>query len=192
MPLKIMPLRKAFRANCIHHNFFVTDEYKKDILECVSLFYVPKLGKWQLLKQVVCDRLTLVDSYAKDAVESECDENSEHATIIHDGDFLCAVKHHIDGELNWKAVHQICMYSAEMDVGEDDEVTLRRKYRSSKTKLLSLLRILEMDKDTAHWESRRMVKNALAVMHYFKHVLYNVEYGEKYLDGETLSHVKNC
>jgi hypothetical protein len=42
--------------------------------------------------------LTLIDSYAKEAEESECDDNIEHATIIHDDDLLCAVKHHMDGE----------------------------------------------------------------------------------------------
>jgi hypothetical protein len=193
MPLKLMPLRKAYRADCIHHKRFVTDKYKKDILECMSLFSMPKLGKWQLLKQAVCDRLTLLDSYAKDAAESECDDKSEQATIIHDDDLLCAVKHHMDGELNWKAVRQMCMYSAGMDVGTDDDATSRRKYRSSRTKLLSSLRILGMDKDTAHWEERRrMVADALAVIHHFKHVLYIVEYGEKYLDGDTLSRVENC
>jgi hypothetical protein len=193
MPLKRMPLRKAYRADCIHHKLFVTDKYKKDILECMSLFSMPKLGKWQLLKQAVCDRLTLLDSYAKDAAESEYGDNIEHGTIIHDYDLLCAVKHHMDGELNWKAVRQICMYSADMDVGQDDDVTSRRKYWSSRTKLLSSLRILGMDKDTAHWEERRcMVTNDLAVIHHFKHVLYIAEYGEKYLDGDTLSRVENC
>jgi hypothetical protein len=103
--------------------FFVTDKYKKDILECMSLLSIPKLGKWQLLKQSVCDRLTLLDSYAKDAAESECDDNSEHATIIHYDYLLCAVKNHMYGELNWKAVRQMCMYSADMDVGHDDDVT---------------------------------------------------------------------
>jgi hypothetical protein len=46
MPLKIMPLRKAYHDDCIHRIFCVTDEYKKDILECMSLFSMPKLGKW--------------------------------------------------------------------------------------------------------------------------------------------------
>jgi hypothetical protein len=93
----------------------------------------------------------------------------------------------MDGELNWKAVSQMCMYSADMDVGQDDDVTSRREYRSSRTKLLSSLRILGIDKDTAHSEKpRRMVEDALALIHHFKHVLYIVEYGEKYVDGETL------
>jgi hypothetical protein len=141
----------------------------------------------------VCDRLTLLDSYAKDTAESECDDNSEHATIIHDDDLLCAVKYHMYGELNWKAVRQMCMHSADMDVGQDYDVTSQRKYRSSRTKLLSSLRILGMDKETAHWEERRrMVADALAVIHHFKHVLYIVEYGDKYVDGDTLSHVENC
>jgi hypothetical protein len=159
----------------------------------MSLFFMPKLDKWQLLKQAVCDRLTLLDSYAKDAAESECDNNSEHATIIHDHNLLCAVKHHIDGELNWKAVRQMCMYSADMDVGQDGGMASRRKYRSSRTKLLSSLHILGIDKDIAHWEDlRRVVADVLAIIHHFKHVLYIVEYGEKYLDGDTLYHVGNC
>jgi hypothetical protein len=84
------------------------------------------------------------------------------------------------------------MYSAGMDVGQDDYTTSRRKYRNSRTKLLSSLRI-HGDKDTAHWEERRrMVTDALAVMHHFKHVLYIIEYGEKYVDGDTLSRVENC
>jgi hypothetical protein len=146
MPLKLMPLRKAYHADCIHHKLFVTNKYKKDKLECMSLFSMPKLGNWQLLKQAVCDRLTLLDSYAKDAAESECNKNREHATIKHDDDLLFAVKHHMDGELNWKAVRQMCMYSADMDVGQDDDVTSQRKYRSSRTNLLSSLRILGMDR----------------------------------------------
>jgi hypothetical protein len=85
-PLKLMPLCKAYRADCIHDKLFLTDKYKKDILECMSLFSMPKLGKWQLLKQSVCHRLTLLDSYANYVVEYECDDNSEHATIIHDDD----------------------------------------------------------------------------------------------------------
>jgi hypothetical protein len=98
----------------------------------------------------------------------------------------------MDGELNWKAVRQMCMYSADMDIGQDYDVTSRRKYRSSITKLLSSLRILGMDKDTAHWEERRrVVVDALAVIHHFKHVLYIVEYGEKYVDGDTHSRVDN-
>jgi hypothetical protein len=49
-----------------------------------------------------------------------------------------------------------------------------------------------MDKDTAHWEElRRMVADALTVIRHFKHVFYIVENGEKYLDGDTLSRVKN-
>jgi hypothetical protein len=171
----------------------VTYKYKKDILECMSLFSMPQLGKWKLLKQAVCDRVILLDSYAKDAAESECDDNSEHATIIHDEDLLCAANHHMDGELNWKAVRQMCMYSADMDVGTDDDATSRRKYWSSRTKLLSSLRILGMDKDTAHWEERRrMVADALAFIRHVKHVLYIVEYGERYLDGDTLYRVENC
>jgi hypothetical protein len=193
MPLNIMPLRKAYRADYTHHKLSVTDKYKKYILECVSLFSMPKLGKWQLLKQAVCDRLTLLDSYAKDAEESECDNNRKHATTIHYDDLLCAVKHHMDGELNWKFVRQMCMYSADMDVGTDDDATSQRKYRSSRTPILSSLRILGMDKDTAHWEERRrIVADALACIHHSKHVLYIVEYGEKYLDGDTLSRVDNC
>jgi hypothetical protein len=97
MPIKLIPLRKAYHADCIHHKLFVTDKYKQYILECMSLFSMPKLGKWQLLKQAACDRLTLLDSYAKDAAGSECDDNIEHATIIHDDDLLRAVKHHVDG-----------------------------------------------------------------------------------------------
>jgi hypothetical protein len=150
MPLKLMPLRKAYRADCIHQKLFVIDKYKQDILECMYLLSMPTLGKWQLLKQAVCDRLTLIGSYAKDAAESECDDNSKHAKIIHDDDLLCAVKHHMDGELNWKAVHKRGRNSADMDVGTDDDATSRRKYWSSRTKLLSSLRILGMDKDTAH------------------------------------------
>jgi hypothetical protein len=99
----------------------------------------------------------------------------------------------MDGELNWKTLRQMCMCSADMDVGQDDDVTSRKKYRSSRTNLLSSLRIIGMDKDTAHWEERRhMVADALAVIHHFKHVVYIVEYGRKYLDGDTLSRVKNC
>jgi hypothetical protein len=80
-----------------------------------------------------------------------------------------------------------------MDVGQDDDVNSRRNYRSIRTKLLSSLRILGMDKDTAHWEERwRMVADALAVIHHFKHVLYIVEYAKKYLDGDTLSRIDNC
>jgi hypothetical protein len=159
----------------------------------MSLFSMPKLGKWQLLKQAVCDRLTLLDSYAKDVAESECDNNIEDATIIHCDDLSCAVKHHMDGELSWKYVRQIWMYSADMDVGQDDDVTSRRNYRSSRKNLLSSLRILGMDKDTSHGEERRcMVTYALAIIHHFKHVLYIVEYGEKYVDGDTLSRVENC
>jgi hypothetical protein len=46
---------------------------------------------------------------------------------------------------------------------------------------------------TAHWEERRrMVADALAVIHHFKRVMYIVEYGDKYLDGDTLSRVENC
>jgi hypothetical protein len=87
----------------------------------------------------------------------------------------------------------MCMYSADMDVGQDDDLTSRRKYRSSRTKLLPSLRILGMDKDKSHWEERRrMVADALAVIHHFNHVLYIVEYGEKYLDGDALSRVENC
>jgi hypothetical protein len=87
----------------------------------------------------------------------------------------------------------MCMNSADMDVGTDDDATSRRKYRSSRTKLLSSLRILGMNKDTAHWEERRrMVADALALIHRFKHVLYIVEYGERYFDGYTLSRVENC
>jgi hypothetical protein len=37
-----------------------------------------------------------------------------------------------------------------------------------------------------------MVADALAVIDHFKHVLYIVEYREKYLDGDTLSRVENC
>jgi hypothetical protein len=37
-----------------------------------------------------------------------------------------------------------------------------------------------------------MVADALAVIYHFKHVFYIVEYGEKYLDGDTLSRVENC
>jgi hypothetical protein len=37
-----------------------------------------------------------------------------------------------------------------------------------------------------------MVADALAVIYHFKHVLYIVKYGEKYLDGDTLSGVENC
>jgi hypothetical protein len=193
MPLKLMPLRKAYRTYLIHQKLVVTEKYKKDILECMSLFSMPKLVKWQLLKHAVCDRLTLLDSYAKDTAKSECDDNIKHATIIHDDDLLCAVKHHMDVELNCKDVRQICMYSADMDVGQEDDVTSRRKYRSSRTQLLSSLRILGMDKDTAHWEERQsMVAYALAVIHHLNHVLYIVEYGDKYLDGDTLSRVKNC
>jgi hypothetical protein len=40
--------------------------------------------------------------------------------------------------------------------------------------------------------SRRMVADALAVIHHFNNLLYIVEYGETYVDGDTLSHVKNC
>jgi hypothetical protein len=109
MPIKHMPFRKAYRTDCIHHKLFVTEKYKKDILECLSLFSMPTLVKWQLLKQAVCDRLTLLESYTKDTVESECDGNIKHATIIHDDDLLCAVKHHMDVELNCKDVRQICM-----------------------------------------------------------------------------------
>jgi hypothetical protein len=56
------------------------------------------------------------------------------------------------------------MYSADMDVGQDDHVISQRNCMSSRTKLLSSLRILGMDKDTAHWEERlRMVEDALVL-----------------------------
>jgi hypothetical protein len=45
MSLKLMPLRKAYRVDCIHHKLFVTDKYKNDTLECMSLFSMPTLGK---------------------------------------------------------------------------------------------------------------------------------------------------
>jgi hypothetical protein len=64
------------------------------------------------------------------------------------------------------------MYSADMDVGQDDDVISRRKYRSSRTNLLYSLHIIGMYKDTDHWGERwHMVADALAVIHHFKHVL---------------------
>jgi hypothetical protein len=111
MLLKRMPLRKAYRTDCINHKLFVTEKYKKDILECMSLFSMPKLVNWQLLKQAVCDRLTLIGSYAKDAAESKCDDNIKHTTIIHDNDLLYAVNHHVDVELNCRDVRQILHYT---------------------------------------------------------------------------------
>jgi hypothetical protein len=50
-----------------------------------------------------------------------------------------------------------------------------------------------MGKDTAHWKERWcMVADALAFIHHLNHILNIVEYGDKYVDGDTLSHVENC
>jgi hypothetical protein len=37
-----------------------------------------------------------------------------------------------------------------------------------------------------------MVHDVISLLHHFKHALYVVSYGDRYLQGETLSRVEHC
>jgi hypothetical protein len=76
MPLKLMPLRKAYHADCIHHIFFCDIQVQEGHTGVYVLVLYAKTGKVAATEAGVCDRLTLLDSYAKDAAGSECDDNS--------------------------------------------------------------------------------------------------------------------
>jgi hypothetical protein len=50
-----------------------------------------------------------------------------------------------------------------------------------------------MKKENTYCEKRmHMVHHAISLLHHFKHVLYEVSYTERYLQGKTLSRVENC
>jgi hypothetical protein len=101
-----------------------------------------------------------------------------------DKDLLLIVQKHTNGELDWHGLLAICMYSADMDVGEKNDRASQIEFRTNRTKLLSTMRILGMKKEITHREERRhMVHDVISLLHHFKHALYVVSYGDRYLQG---------
>jgi hypothetical protein len=72
LPLKLMPPRKAYREDCVHHKMY-TDKYKKDIEMCMSVLRIPNDSTWKLRKQAVISRLYLLKQYA-DAAAAAAEE----------------------------------------------------------------------------------------------------------------------
>lgn len=192
LPLKLMPPRKAYRDDCVHHKMY-TDKYKKDIEMCMSVLRIPNTSTWKLRKQAVISRLYLLKQYAAAAAAAAEETEPSLSVLPPDKDLLLIVQKHMNGELDWHGLLDMCMYSADMDVGEKNDRASQIEFRTNRTKLLSTMRILGMKKEITHWEERRhMVHDVISLLHHFKHALYVVSYGDRYLQGETLSRVENC
>jgi hypothetical protein len=112
-----------------------------------------------------------------------------------DKDLLVIVQKHTNVDLDSHGLLYMCMYLADMEVGEKNDCASQIEFRTNRTKLLSTMRILGMKKEITHWEEIRhmvLVHDVISLLHHFKHALYVVSFGERYLQGETFSRVENC
>jgi hypothetical protein len=170
-----------------------TENYKKDIEMCMSVLRIPNVSTWKLRKQALISRLYLLKKYGAAAAAAAEETEPSLSVLPPDKDLLLIVQKHMNGELDWHGLLDMCMYSADMDVGDKNDRASQIEFRTNRTKLLSTVRILGMKKEITHWEERRHTVHAvISPLHHFKHVLYVVSYGDRYLQGETLSRVENC
>jgi hypothetical protein len=158
LPLKLMSPRKSYRKDLIHHKQF-TEMYKADILTCASLLKMPSLSTCYLRKMVVAERLAMIHAY----IATDCQEE-----VTYDSELLADVKKRMNGEVDWQGILDMCMFSEDMDVGDDNDAQSKRIHRTSRTKLLSTMRIIGLDKGLLHWEiQRRLIHDAIAIVHSF-------------------------
>jgi hypothetical protein len=87
----------------------------------------------------------------------------------------------------------MCIFSEDMDKGDYNDDQSKCLHRTSRNKFLSSVWILGLDNGFLHWEMQRsLIHDAITLVHYLKHNLYVVNYGDKLLSGETLSRVEKC
>jgi hypothetical protein len=116
-----------------------------------------------------------------DAAAAAAEETEPFLSVLTpDKDLLLIVQKHMNGELDWHGLLDMCMYSADMEVGEKNDRASQIEFHTNRTKLQSTMRILGMKKEITHLEDiRHMVHDVISLLHHFKHVLYVVSYGDR-------------
>jgi hypothetical protein len=111
LPLKLMPPRKSYRKDCIHHKQFI-EMYKADMLICASLLNMPNLRTWHLRKLAVAERMAMIHAYTG----ADCQKE-----VTYDSEFLASVKKQLNVEFDWQGLLDMCMFFKDTDVGDDDD-----------------------------------------------------------------------
>jgi hypothetical protein len=98
--------------------------------------------------------------------------------------------------LDWKGVLSLCRFKENMvviQVGATCDNIVKATLKINHSKLLSTMCMLGIIEVTGYWQYRQcQVAEQLKVIHMLQHVLSVVEYGQAYLDAETISRVENC
>jgi hypothetical protein len=94
LPLKIMPPRKAYRDDCVHHKMY-REKYKKDIDICMSVLRIPNASTWKLRKQAVISHLYLLKQYGATAAAAVEETEPSLSVVPPDKNVLgyCAETH---------------------------------------------------------------------------------------------------
>jgi hypothetical protein len=80
-----------------------------------------------------------------------------------------------------------------MQVGATCDNIVKDTLKSNHLKLRSTMCMLGISEVIGYWQYRQcQVSEQLKVIHRLQHVLFVVEYGQAYLEAETLSRVENC
>jgi hypothetical protein len=138
LPLKLIPPRKAYRDDCVHHKMY-TEKYQNDIEMCMSVLRIPNASTWKLRKQAVISRLYLLKQYGATAAGEAAETEPSLSVVPPDKDLLVIVQKHKNGELDWHGVLDMCMCSADMEVGEKNNRASQIEVRTNITKLLSTM-----------------------------------------------------
>jgi hypothetical protein len=95
--------------------------------------------------------------------------------------------------LDWQGMLSLCRfkkYMVVMQAGATCDKIEKANLKSNRSKLHSTMRMLGISELTGHWQYRQcQVADQLKVIHGLQHVLSVVEYGQDYMEAETLSHV---
>jgi hypothetical protein len=95
--------------------------------------------------------------------------------VTYESELLAAAKKRLNGEVDWQGLLDVCMFSEDRDMGDDNDAHSKFIHRTSTTKLLSTMQIIGLDRGVLHWEmQRRLVHDAITLVNSFKHCLYVV------------------
>jgi hypothetical protein len=98
--------------------------------------------------------------------------------------------------MDWQGMLSLCRFKenmAVMQVGATCDNLVKATLKSNHSNLHSTVRMLGISEVTGHWKCKQcQVDDQLKVIHRLQHVLSVVEYGQDYMEAETLSRVENC
>jgi hypothetical protein len=116
LPLKLMPPRKAYRDDYVHHKMY-TQKYKKDIEMCMSVLRIPNASTRKLQKQAVIYRLYLLKQYGAAAAAAAAETEPSLFVVPPDKDLLVIVQKHMNRELDLHVLLDMCVYYADIHGG---------------------------------------------------------------------------